>query len=80
DKLYKLQLNVGGKSKQIVAGVAKQYTPEELVGRKIAVIDNLEPAVIRGERSEGMLLAALDGEVISLLTPDKDVSPGSKVM
>jgi len=80
DKLYKLQINVGGKDKQIVAGIAKQYTPEELVGKRIAVIDNLEPAVIRGERSEGMLLAALDGDTISLLTPDKDVSPGSKVM
>jgi methionyl-tRNA synthetase len=80
DKLYTLQIKVGNVTKQIVAGIAKEYKKEELIGRKIIVVDNLEPAVIRGEKSEGMLLAALDGDTISLLTPDKDVSQGSKVM
>jgi methionyl-tRNA synthetase len=81
DKLYKLKINVGGTYKQIVAGVAEQYEKEDLKGKKIAVIVNLEPAVIRGEKSEGMLLAALDGDTISILTPDnKDVPAGSKVM
>jgi methionine--tRNA ligase beta chain len=63
-----------------VAGVAKQYKKEDLIGKKIVVVDNLKPAVIKGEKSEGMLLAAIDGDTISILTPDKDVSSGSRVM
>jgi methionyl-tRNA synthetase len=80
DKLYKLQIDVGGTTKQIVAGIAKQYSTEELLGKKIVVVDNLEPAVIRGEKSEGMLLAAVDSDDISILTPDRGTAPGSKIM
>jgi methionyl-tRNA synthetase len=80
DKLFRLQIEVGGSAKQIIAGIAQQYKKEDLIGRRIVVIDNLEPVVIRGEKSEGMLLAALDGDDISILGPDKDVKPGSKVM
>jgi methionyl-tRNA synthetase len=80
DKLYKIKVDVGGTTKHIVAGIASQYCKEKLKGMKIVMIVNLEPAVIRGETSEGMLLAAMDGENISILTPDKNVSSGSKVL
>ncbi len=79
DKLYKMKIDLGGLTKQIVAGIAQQYEKKDLMGKKIIVVDNLEPAVIRGEKSEGMLLAALDGDEISLVLPDKEVSPGSRV-
>ncbi|HDH27782.1 MAG TPA: methionine--tRNA ligase [Euryarchaeota archaeon] len=80
DKLLKLTIDVGGKTKQIVGGIAQQYSKDELVGKRIVVLDNLEPAVIRGVKSEGMLLAAVDGDEISILTPDRDAKPGSKIM
>ncbi len=80
DKLYKLSIDVGGATKQIIAGIAEQYSRDDLIGRRIVVVDNLEAAVIRGVKSEGMLLAALDGEKISILAPDSDVASGSKVM
>ncbi len=80
DKLYKLQIDVGGTTKQIVAGIAKQYSKDELLGKRIVVVDNLEPAVIRGEKSEGMLLAAVDGDDISILAPERETKPGSKIM
>jgi methionyl-tRNA synthetase len=79
DKLYKLKIDVGGSEKQIVAGIAEQYSADELMGKKIVVVDNLESAVIRGEKSEGMLLAAMDGEIISIITPDKEMPPGASI-
>lgn len=79
DKLLKLQVDLGGETRQIVAGIAKHYQPEELVGRKIVVVANLKPARLRGIESNGMLLAASDDETISILTPLKDVKTGSKV-
>jgi len=79
EKILKLKIDVGGVSKQLVAGIAEHYTKEQLVGKKIIVINNLKTANIRGEESEGMLLAAEDGKGIVLLTTDKDVSSGSKI-
>jgi methionyl-tRNA synthetase len=70
DKLLLLQIDVGDEQKQIVAGIRQFYTPEELVGRKIIVVNNLEPAMLRGETSSGMLLAATSGEKVVLLQPD----------
>ena len=80
DKLLVLKVEVGGREKQLVAGIRGHYTPDEMVGKTIIVVDNLEPAKLRGETSEGMLLAASDpdGRVI-LLTTEKDAPPGSKV-
>ncbi len=79
DKLLKLQLDVGGQTRQIVAGVAKAYTPEQLVGKKIIVVCNLKPAKLRGVESQGMLLAAdLDGRPI-IATFEDDVKPGTRV-
>ena len=79
DKLLKLQVSLGDEERQIVAGVAQWYAPESLVGRKIVLLANLEPAKIRGVESNGMLLAAdLDGRAI-ILQPDQDVPAGSNV-
>lgn len=79
NKLLLLQIQVGDVQKQIVAGIRGHYPPEELVGRTIVVVNNLEPAVIRGEESNGMLLAASDGESVILLRPDRDCAPGSRI-
>ena len=71
DKLLLLQIDVGDEQpKQIVAGIRQHYTPEQLVGKRIVVVNNLAPAVIRGEASNGMLLAATSGERVIVLTPD----------
>ena len=70
DKLVLLQIDVGDAQKQIVAGIRQHYTPEQLVGKLIVVVNNLAPAIIRGETSNGMLLAATSGEKVILMTPD----------
>jgi methionyl-tRNA synthetase len=70
DKLMLLQVDLGTVTKQIVAGIRLHYTPEQLVGRLIVVVDNLAPAMLRGETSNGMLLAATSGEKVVLLQPD----------
>ena len=70
DKLLLLQIDVGDEQKQIVAGIRQHYTPEQLVGRRIVVVNNLAPAMLRGEASHGMLLAATSGEKVVLLAPD----------
>jgi len=79
DKLYLIQIEVGGEIKQLVAGIRKAYTKEELVGKKVIVVNNLEPATIRGEISNGMLLAASDDQGMAVLTLDKEVALGSLV-
>ncbi|MFQ5815941.1 MAG: methionine--tRNA ligase [Candidatus Hydrothermarchaeaceae archaeon] len=79
NKLLKLRIDIGGVSKQIVADIAEDYSRDELMGKQIIVVNNLNPAVIRGARSEGMLLAAEDEKGVVLLTMDKKVSPGSRI-
>jgi len=79
DRLLKLQINTGLDERQIIAGVAAYYTPEEMVGRKIIVVTNLKPAVIRGVESRGMLLAARKGDKLCLLKPDGDLPVGAKI-
>jgi len=79
DKLVLLQIDVGDEQKQIVAGIRKHYEPEQLVGRQIIVVNNLQEAVLRGEESRGMLLAASDGDRIVLLQPDSACQPGAGV-
>lgn len=80
DKLVKLMVNIGKERRTIVAGIAKHYPPEKLIGKYVVVVTNLEPVKIRGVTSHGMLLAAMDGENISLLVPDKEIKVGSKVV
>ncbi len=79
DRLYVVQVDTGKDVRQVVAGIRKAYTPEQLVGRCVILVANLEPAVIRGETSNGMLLAASDADGMALLMPDKDVALGSVV-
>jgi methionyl-tRNA synthetase len=77
NKLLKLLVDIGGETRQIVAGMQQFYKPEELVGRDVVVVTNLAPAKIFGVESNGMILAA--GDSASLLTPLKPVEPGSKI-
>ena len=80
DRLLKLQIDVGDGRRQIVAGIAKHYKPEELVGRRIIVVKNLKPAKLRGELSQGMLLAAStpDGK-LELVSVSANMPAGSRV-
>lgn len=78
-KLLKLQVEIENKTRQIVSGIAEYYTCEELVGKTVVVITNLKPAVLRGETSEGMLLAASDKNTLSLVTVDKKMPTGAKI-
>jgi methionyl-tRNA synthetase len=80
NKLLVLKVNLGELGeRQLVAGLRAHYQPEQLVGRKIIVIANLEPAVLRGVESQGMLLAASAGDQVVFLTPEKAIAPGAKV-
>ncbi len=80
DKLFVLKVDVGGSERQIVAGIKRSYTPEQLIGKRVALIANLQPAIIRGVESRGMILAASDDVGVSVLTPDRlDVTLGSTV-
>lgn len=79
DKLLKLQLDVGGTARQIVAGIAQHYSPEAVEGKTIVIVSNLKPAVIRGVQSNGMLLAATQGKKLVLVTTDGDISSGARV-
>lgn len=79
DRLLVLTVETGEDRKEVVAGIALHYKPEELVGKQVVFVNNLEPATIRGVLSEGMILAAQGGEVLSLVVPERAVAPGSTV-
>ena len=80
DKLYKLKVKLGDEERQIVSGIADHYSSEELVGKMVVIISNLEPATIRGVESKGMLLAASRKKELSLIIVDgKKVESGKKV-
>ncbi len=79
DKLYKLFVDLGTEKRTLVAGLAEHYKADELIGKKIVILTNLEPRKLRGILSEGMLLAAVEGDKVSILTPDKDLPSGAKV-
>jgi methionyl-tRNA synthetase len=80
DKLYVLKVDVGeGVVAQMVAGVKNYYKPEELVGKLVAVVTNLEPKPLRGVDSNGMVLAANSGESLAILTLDREIAPGTKI-
>jgi methionine--tRNA ligase beta chain len=79
DKLIRLELDMGGETRQVVAGMAPAYTPEEFIGKQVPILVNLEPRKLRGVESRGMILAAdVDGKPVMLI-PDKEVPPGSVV-
>ncbi|RLE59890.1 MAG: methionine--tRNA ligase subunit beta [Thermoprotei archaeon] len=78
-KLLRIEVDLGAETRQLVAGIAEYYKPEELIGKNIVVVTNLKPKVIRGIVSHGMLLAAVaDGKPV-LLTTDSEVPPGTPV-
>lgn len=79
DKLYVIKIDLGDKEKQIVAGIKNYYKKEDLLGKEIVVIDNLEPVVLRGVESQAMLLAASDEKGICLIIPDREVKAGSPI-
>jgi methionyl-tRNA synthetase len=79
DKLLRLQLDVAGEPRQIVAGIAEHYEPETLVGRTIVIVANLKPAKIRGVESQGMLLAASTDDTLRLVTVDGEIPTGAQV-
>jgi len=80
DKLLVLQIDLGTEQRQICAGLRQHVQPEQLIGRQIVVVANLAPRQMRGEVSQGMLLAASDEEGnLSLVTPEKPVAVGAKV-
>jgi methionine--tRNA ligase beta chain len=77
DKLLKLEIDLGFEKRQLVAGIAESYLAEQLIGKEVPVLVNLEPRSIRGIESQGMVLAAsVDGKPV-LLHPDREVPPGS---
>ncbi len=79
DRIWKLRIDVGSEQKTIVAGVKKFYSREQLLGKSVIIVNNLEPSLIRGVESQGMLLAAKDETHLSLLVLDQDLPPGSLV-
>ena len=78
-KLYVLKISFGDEERQIVAGIKPYYPKADLIGRTIIVVKNLEPAVLRGVKSEGMLLAASDDENVILLTTEKKIKENAKI-
>ncbi|MFZ3591015.1 methionine--tRNA ligase [Bacillus sp. DJP31] len=79
DKLLKIQLDLGYEKRQVVSGIAKFYKPEEMIGKKVICVTNLKPVTLRGELSEGMILAGEKDGILSLATVDQSLPNGSKV-
>lgn len=79
DKLLVLQLQVGKDTKQVVSGLTQYYTPDQLVGKYVVLVNNLKPAKLRGILSEGMILCADNGKDVVFVTPEKQTDSGSKV-
>jgi methionyl-tRNA synthetase len=79
DRLLVLQVDLGSEQRQICAGIRNHYNPEELVGKQVVIVANLETAKLRGIESQGMLLAASDDDRVIVLTPEKPVQVGAKV-
>ena len=79
EKLLKLEIDLGDEKRQIIAGLAESYAPEDLIGKEIVVVANLEPRTVFGLESQGMLLAATDKGKPALLVPNREVTPGARV-
>jgi len=78
-KLLLLRVDLGGEERQLVAGLAEHYEPGELVGKLVAVVANLEPKVMMGVVSDGMLLAAVENGRPVLIVPEREVKPGTRI-
>jgi len=79
EKLVKLKVDIGTETRQVVAGIGKSYTPEELTGKSVVIVANLKPAKLMGVESQGMLLAASSGDLLAVATFDRETKPGSRV-
>ena len=79
EKLLKILAEIGGERKQIIAGIGKFYSPEELIGKTVVAIVNLEPRMIVGLESQAMILAGKSEEGLSLIVPEKDLPSGLKL-
>ena len=79
DQLYVVTVDLGDRTKQVVAGIRNFYKKEDLIGKLVVVVDNLDPAMLRGVESNGMILAASDDAGLSIITLDKEVKLGSVV-
>jgi methionyl-tRNA synthetase len=79
EKLVKLKVDIGTETRQVVAGIGKSYTPEELMGKSIVIVANLKPAKLMGIESQGMLLAASSGDVLAVATFDRETRAGARV-
>ncbi|MBM3244486.1 MAG: methionine--tRNA ligase subunit beta [Candidatus Omnitrophica bacterium] len=79
DKLYIVTVDLGDKTKQLVAGIRPFYQKEDLIGKQVVVVDNLDPAVLRGVESQGMLLAGSDESGIVIISPERKLKLGSIV-
>lgn len=82
DRLYVLKINLGEEERTLVAGLKGHYDKDELVGKKVIVFTNLKPAELRGIKSEGMVLAAVeegDEEKVVLLSPEEDIANGARI-
>jgi methionyl-tRNA synthetase len=78
-KLLKLRVSLGAEERTILAGIAEHYAPADLVGKKVVVVANLQPAKLMGIESQGMVLAGEGGQGFGVVMPDRDLPPGSKV-
>lgn len=79
DKLLKLEVDLGTEKRQIIAGIGKAYNPEDLIGKEIVVVANLEPRSLMGLESQGMVIAANSESGPVLIVPDKEVVPGTEL-
>jgi len=79
DKLVVLTLDLGDRQKQVVAGIKKFYTKEDLIGKQVVLVDNLDPVVLRGVESQGMILAGSDENLLAVISPEKNLKLGSVV-
>lgn len=79
DRLYLITVDLGDKTKQVVAGIRANYQKEDLVGKQVVVVDNLDAAMLRGVESQGMILAASDESGIVIISPEKKMKLGSIV-
>ncbi|ADH97594.1 methionine--tRNA ligase [Salisediminibacterium selenitireducens] len=79
DKLLKVQLDLGYEKRQVVAGIAKHYSPEDIIGKKVICVSNLKPVKLRGELSQGMILAGSHGDTLTLATVSDHLPNGSQV-
>jgi methionyl-tRNA synthetase len=79
DKLLVLIVDLGDRQKQVVAGIKAFYTKEELVGKQVILVDNLDPVILRGVESQGMILAGSDDVMLAVLSPDRKLKLGSIV-